>query len=819
MIYYGPIGFSDHEKWGTSIVIMEYARRTGRAALFGTILVTGSQALAAAASTPVTNDSGDAGALSDIVVTATRKETKLQSTPVAISVIGEEFRRTQNVITTRDLAGQIPGLYTAPSGITPLTNTFFIRGIGNSDPIFDPTVGVYIDDVYLPRAINGMSDLTDVERVEVLRGPQGTLFGANSAGGAIRYVTRTPTDTFQASGDVGYGNYNTVNAHAYVAGGLVPGLLAASVAIARDQHDGYTWNPSLQDHVNNQKTTGGRIKLVFTPTSKLKITLAADGTIDHSQAAQYVATTYNPTNPALSNLGAITGGTFYSPTALAPYQANVSYAGRYPINRSHSGGVTGRIDYAFTDHLSLHAITALRGFDQDPVNYNNDGQNRLPYNSAQPRAVDISDNYITYKQHSFTQELQLQGNWRRFDFTGGLYYLFENFRSDRIGYVTGLPQSDTALPAAPFDQIGKTVTRNYSAYLQANYHLTDRLTLTAGGRYITIHRAFDFRGVNDDLNGNAIDPATYPQVLTGGAIPALGVAVAATQVNFTNAAVLNEKTWHAFTPKAGISWQVTPTAFLFASYAKGFDAGGFNNRALNLATALPYEPETVNTYEGGIKTDWFDRRLRINATGFYNDYSNLQTSVSAYSPISGTYVSTRGNAPSAHTDGFELETSAQPITALTLGFNVTYLKTRYDDYSAPAYGTVPAYNYTGKVFATQPEWQYFASASYAVPVGGLGSFTFGGSVNWQTSYFSDTLNSAQYRIPPKHFINGFIGFQTANRHWDFTLTGRNLGNSFYFTSLTPIGAAIKAGPYAGTLLLQGAQNPPRTIFFKVAYKY
>ena len=806
----------------------EHSRLALRAILFASTFLGSGTVLAAtpAASGPSvavpdsdTDGTGATNQISDIVVTATRKETKLQSTPVAVSVIGEEFRRTQNVITTRDLAGQIPGLYTPPSGITPLTNTLFIRGIGNSDPIFDPTVGVYIDDVYLPRAINGMSDLTDVERVEVLRGPQGTLFGANSAGGAIRYVTRTPGDTFQANGDVGYGNYNTVNAHAYVAGGILPGLFAASVAIAHDQHDGYTWNPSQQDHVNNQKTTGGRIKLLFTPSSKLRITLAADGTIDHSQAAQYTATTYNATNPALSGLGAITGGTLYSPTSFSAYQPNVSYAGRYPINRSHSGGLAGRIDYTLDSHLALHSITALRGFDQDPVNYNNDGQNRLPYSSAQPRAVDISDNYITYKEKSFTQELQLQGTWNRFDFTGGLYYLFENFRSNRIGYVTGLPQSDTARPAAPFDQIAKTLTRNYSAYLQADYRLTDKLTLTAGGRYISIRRAFDFTGVNDDLDGNPIDPTLYPQVRTGGAIPALGVTVAPTQINFDNSAVLNRKVWHAFTPKAGLSYQVTPTVFLFADYAKGFDAGGFNNRALNLATALPYNPETVNTYEGGFKTDWFDRRLRINATGFYNDYKNLQTAVSAFSPISGTYVSTRGNAPSAHTTGFELETSAQPTNNLSLAFNVTYLQTRYDDYAAPALGTVPAYNYTGKQFPGQPQWQYFASADYSIPVDSLCTITLGGSVNWQTGYFSDQLNNAQYRIGDKHFVNAFINFETTNKKWNFTLTARNIGNEFYFSTLTPVGAAIKAGPYAGTLLLQGPQNPPRTVFFKISYRY
>jgi len=755
----------------------------------------------------------------DIFVTATRKETRLQQTPVAVSVIGEAFRSEQNVITTRDLAGQIPGLYTAPSGITPLTNTFFIRGIGNSDPIFDPTVGVYIDDVYLPRAINGMSDLTDVERVEVLRGPQGTLFGANSAGGAIRYVTRAPTDKLELRSDVGYGSYNTVNAHGYVAGALVPGVLTASLAIAHDQHDGYTWNPSQQTYVNDQNTTGGRVKLVFTPNARLKVTLSGDGTVDHSQAAQYVATTYNATNPALSNLGAITGGTLYSPTQFAGYQANVSYAGRAPVNYSHSGGLTARVDYTLDSHLTLHSISALRAFSQSPVNYNNDGQAQLPYNSAQPRAVDISDNYIAYHEHEFSQELQVQGNWRVVDFTGGLYYLFENFSSNRIGYVTGLPTSDTALPAAPFDQIGDTRSFNYSAYLQGNVHLTDKLTLTAGGRYIIQHRSFTFAGINDDLNGNAIDPALYPQVLTGGSIPALGVSVSSSQVNFNNASILNAKTWRAFTPKVGLSYQFTPTIFGFVDFAKGFDAGGFNNRALTLATALPYDPETVKTYEGGIKTDWFNHRLRVNTTGFYNDYSNLQTSVSVYSPVSGTYVSTRGNAPSAHTDGFELETSAQPVSNLSLVFNTTYLETRYDNYASPALGSVAAYNYTGKQFSGQPKWQHFASASYSVPIQGYGAVKLGVSGNYLTSYFSDNPNSPQYRIAAHGFANAFVSYQTEDKRWTFTLTARNLTNSLYFTSLSAVGAPIKAGPYAGTQLVQGAQNAPRTIFFKVAFSY
>jgi iron complex outermembrane receptor protein len=773
------------------------------------------------------DDAAGAG-IGDIVVTATRKESKLQSTPVALSVIGQEVRSNLNVITTRDLAGQIPGLYTAPSGITPTTNTFFIRGIGNADPIFDPTVGVYIDDVYLARAINGMSDLHDVERVEVLRGPQGTLFGANSGGGAIRYVTKTPTDRFEANADIGYGNYNTFNTHAYVAGAPIKGLVAASIALAHSQHDGYTWNPSQQAYVNNLNITSGRIKLVVTPAAGLKITLTGDGTIDHSQAAQYVAkafTTVNSTLKRPNGLAAITGGTLYAPTAFSTYRDNVSYAGRPGVNDSLTGGLTARVDYDLDSHLSVHSISGLRAFEQAPVNYNNDGQNRLPWNAAQTRAVDISDNYINYYQHQFSQEFQLQGNWRAFDFTGGLYYLFENFSSDRIGYVTnGLPASNTALPAAPFDQIGNTRTFNYAAYLQGDLHITDKLTLTVGGRYTIARRAFAFRGVNYDLSGAPIDPVLYPQVRTGGAIPALGVTIPATQINFTNANALNRKTWRSFTPKVGLSYQVTPTIFAFFNFAEGFDAGGFNNRALNIQSALPYDPEDVRSYEGGIKTDWFDHHLRINLTGYYNDYTNLQTQVSVFNPDFGTgaFVNTRGNAKAAHTQGFELEVSGQPTSRLNLGLNVTYLDARYDDYQSPASSTLPAYNYNGVSFAGQPKWQYAGSAVYTVPVPKYGRIKLGVNGNWRSSYASALFNANApayvYPIGATGYLNGFISFETEDGHWSATLTGSNLTNNFSHTALTQVGV-IASGAYAGTVLAQGAQNPPRTVFFKLGYKY
>ncbi len=302
------------------------------------------------------------------------------------------------------------------------------------------------------------------------------------------------------------------------------------------------------------------------------------------------------------------------------------------------------------------------------------------------------------------------------------------------------------------------------------------------------------------------------------------MSIPATQINFTNANALNRKTWRSFTPKVGLSYQVTPTIFAFANFAQGFDAGGFNNRALNIQSALPYDPETVRSYEAGLKTDWFDHNLRINATGFYNDYTNLQTQVSVFNPNFGTgaFVNTRGNAQSAHTQGFELEISGQPTSRLNLGLNVTYLDARYDNYQSPASSTLPAYNYNGVAFAGQPKWQYAASAVYTVPVVSYGEIKLGVNGNWRSSYASSLFNANApayvYPIDATGYLNAFVSFETEDRHWNVTLTGRNLANKFDHSALTQVGV-IASGPYAGTVIAQGAQNPPRTIFLKLGYKY
>jgi len=739
-----------------------------------------------------------AGGLKDVVVTATRQSTKLQKTPVAVTVFGAKQLAQQNILTTRDLAGKIPGVTTQRGGITPLTQIYFIRGIGNSDPIFDPNVGQYLDDVYLPRAINGLGDLTDLERVEVLRGPQGTLFGANSDAGAIRYISKDPTDETQANVDISGGNYAALNTHAYISGPIVPGVLDGSIALAHDQHNGYTYDPTIGKHVNDQDTTEARAKLLATITPDLTALLEVDGTRDTSSTGYY-----SPVYP-------IIGGTLAKPI-YGTANKNDSYASQEPRNNSWDGGVSLRVVYNINPNLTFKSISAYRGFAQQPVNYNNDGQPLVEYNGTAaslstpfPPLVSISDNFIDYRDQELTQEFQLLGNYDKFNYVSGLYFLHENFASNRIGYVVSPAGAGT--PAFPEDQIADTKTTDYAAYAQGNYNFTDKLIGTIGGRYTIENRGFLFQGVYDNFQGAPL--VLYPDPTTPGEI----AANKSLTLNFTNAGEPRNKTWYNFSPKYGISYQPTPDFYSYATISSGFNAGGFNNRASSRATALPYDEETVTTYEAGLKTDWFDHRLRINPTIFWNQYKNLQQTATVISPITDAPVSVRTNAGSAHTNGCELETTIEPLDGLIVTNDVSYLNTRYDQFNSPGtnLNTGLSVPITGNQLPYSPRWQLYSQAVYTPPIDISGQVSLGADVSYETAYYSDVFNYVQGRIGAQAYTDAFISYTLPNGHWTASVNGKNIFNRLQYQSLSWGGS--KNG-------LEGQVSPPATVLFKLAYTY
>jgi iron complex outermembrane receptor protein len=683
-------------------------------------------------------------AIEEVVVTAERRRTSLQKTPIAVTKIGGETLTESGSHQVRDLSGQIPNVEIPRGGLTPTTQVFFIRGIGTSDPIQDPAVGVYVDDIYIPRPISdgGLFDLPDLDHVEVLRGPQGTLYGRNSDAGAVRLVTQDPGDDLHIVGDAGVGDYGAFLTHDLVSGPLVPGKVFASLAFVHSQRDGTTDDPTIGRRVNDIDVNAARGKLRFTPNDDLDIQLTADGMIDHSNTAYYT--------PLLQKGG---------------FNPNLSLSPIEPLNDLHDGGVGLRIAEKLADNLTLKSITSARAWDQAPVIYDNAGS-----------ATEYSANYINYHQHDYTEELQLAGDYGRFNFAAGFFYYNEAFGVDRLTVSLDEPRTHT---------LNRTTTASYAGYSQGNYHITDDLTLTLGIRYTLDAKTFDDGNYTTTVNPAAA-PYAFDRFTVGKPL-------------FTST---SDHSWGQPTPKAALSYQVTPLILTYASYAEGFKSGGYDNRSANAEIAkTPFQPETVDTYEVGVKSDWLNHRVRADLALFYNDYTNLQQSI---------YVSTLPGAPTelvnaghATTDGAELETTLVPFDGFVWTNNAGYLNAEYDKFLDA--GPLGA-SATGKRLPLAPRWNLTSAADYQVPLGIPGTTHVGGDVEFSTIQYSDVLNTPGAAIPSQAIVNVHASYTTADDRWTALLTIRNaLDRRFNQT-----GTYVPPVEYF-------LENPPRTVLFTLRY--
>lgn len=389
-------------------------------------------------STSVTFAADEAPAGDDVVVTAERRETNIQKTPLSISAVGGEALQEQRLQVLRDLAAEVPSLVTP--GMHQNMQSVFIRGIGTSDPGVYPAVGLYIDDVYIPRTFgNGVFDLPDIQRVEVLRGPQGTLYGLNTSAGAIKFVSRDPGNEAVVHADIGLGNYDAREAHAYVAGPIVEDRLYASIAYTHRRRDGYIYNAYLDKDVDALRTDQFRAKLRWTPSGEggFEAVASIDGTRERSDNASYVPGDYP---------GADKRTTF----------GNFDYR----LHRN-IGGAMLRLTLPVSDQLTVKSITAYRGLEDDPSPWDQDATPSQTYGWTQ---------YIDQRQ--FSQELQLLGDFGALNFVSGISYFRERLDFARNSYT-----NDRYTLAD-----SRIIDRSLGLYGQLTYSFTDKLSVTAGAR-------------------------------------------------------------------------------------------------------------------------------------------------------------------------------------------------------------------------------------------------------------------------------------------------------------------------------------------------
>ncbi len=691
--------------------------------LFGSALaIAGAAQAGEPAAAPAAADSA-APAVEQVVVTAERRATDLQKTAIAISAFGQQVLADRKIDSIRDLSGQIPNLSISRVTISHTTQTYALRGVGESDPIQEPVVAVYVDDVYSPRQIGSMVEFNDLERIEVLRGPQGTLYGRNSSAGALRIITRDPGQTFRAKAEVGLGSYGAVDVRALVEGPIVDDKLSGSLSYIHHKRDGVTFDPTLNHGVNRIDLDAYRGKLRWTPTDRLDAQLTVNVLRDRSDSRSYIPVT--------------------QPDGV--FRKNYSYSEVEPKQDLDQISGALRVQYELTDHLKLKSISSYGGFNLNPVNYDNDGEAAL-----------IQKNLIHYNDQYATQEVQLNGDFGGLTFTSGGFYLHERFFVQRDGYSrkNALLTDPTVTPSNYGFARAHNITNTdaYAVFGEATWKATDRLSLTGGLRWTNEKKDFVFD--NKVLN------------LAG-------------QVTGQSIAGEAQKTFSAITPKVSAQFQWTGDILQYVTWSKGFKSGGFDNRAtrLDLATR-PFQPENVDSYETGLKTELFDRRARVNLAVFYNDYKDLQVS---YSDPAYPGNSIRGNAGAAHTYGVELESDVRPTERLSLQASAGYLFAVYDKYKNAGGVGVDA---DGHRLLNSPRWNLSGGLTYDVPVEVPGSVRVGLNAQWQSKTYYNALQRPQDEAPAQAFLNGSITWTAPDPHWAVQLSARNLLDSAKPVSVT-----------------------------------
>lgn len=502
----------------------------------------------------------DDSATPDIVVTATKTgETKLQNTPIAISAYSGDLLGRQGVRDIRDLAQMTPNLTISEN--TSFSQTF-IRGVGSNNVFAgsDPSSTVHLDGVYIARPVSYFNSFFDVERVEVLRGPQGTLYGRNSVGGTINVISRKPNDKISAKFEAGYGNYDSVQLAAYANLPLAEDLYA-SVSGLYTAHDAYVKNVNPSgNNIDDDDTRGVRGQLRWTP-GPFDIVLRAD---------------YSKSDGAIMGYSKL-----LEPRGSAITDALLGNYRRIANNIPHeffrkNYGFAADIDIELSDRITLKSLTAYRN-SRFHASFDTDA-------SDEDRQRSILDE----SQDQISQEFNLSGEYGAFTFVLGAFYFTET-----MDYPISIENriNLTDVHTAPHVE-----TDSYAFFQQTDWHITDTLNATFGLRYSKEKKQFSQYATRRSL-------VTY--------LPVAPVVEYDTTGHYD-----------AWTPKFGLDWRPTEDIMTYASVSRGFKSGGFVNGSTNPSQG--FGPETLWAYEAGIKTSWLDRRLILNLSAFYYDYKNLQ---------------------------------------------------------------------------------------------------------------------------------------------------------------------------------------------------
>ena len=764
-------------------------------------------------------ESGGQNVLQEVTVTAQFRKQSVQETPLSITAVSGDMLESRSQTNLSEVTNQAPNVTLKPQGAAfgPALGAS-IRGVGQFDfnPALEPGVGLYVDDVYYATLTGSILDLLDLDRVEILRGPQGTLAGKNSIGGAVKLFSKAP------SGEGGYlsvtyGARDRVDLRGSADFALNDKLFARISGVSKKQ-DGYVQRrdygcdfpnsgvPPLvsasqgcvlgYDGNVDYSAVRGMLRLVA--TDDLEITGAVDYTHDvRNPAGEVLVQATSTVNPNVQPVQGVTAlpasafvvpwgsyynyATYYNPKNTFTVLTGANAGKTSPTDETRpnpdvdfSGwGASGHVDWKLTDRMSLVAVGAFR---QYTSYFAND-------NDLSPLASSLG--YGTLRFHSFSQELRLNGalfDGRRLEYTVGAFYMDQ---TSIYATTQDLRYSATGLTAFQGDDPVDADTK--AAFAHGSYRITDPLTLNLGLRYTDEHKDYTF--TRKTRTG-----ATYAPLA---AIDGLRSDYDGSKVDY----------------RANLEYAWTDRIMTYAQLATGFKGGGISPRPFSAAQAVPFNPETLKSYELGEKADLFERRMRVNASVFFSDYTDMQLTLSSCPQYGvGLPCAVVANAGDAHIKGAELETEIHPLDRLSIDGSISYLQFNYTSINPAAGGpTRPTGPQFGMVPAYAPTRKWSAGVQYEIPLGALGTLTPRVDASYQGDLYTNGANAATNRIASYTLANVRFTWRNSEGTWESSFEVTNLTAKYYYLT--------RFDQYTVTGLSSGQPGQPREWALTVKRKF
>ncbi len=728
----------------------------------------------------------------EIVVTARRREERAQDVPIALSVVDNAQLAARGDFRLDQVQQLVPSLQVF--SFNPRNTNINIRGLGSNVALtndgLENGVGVYIDNVYYGRVGQSQFDLVDLDRVEVLRGPQGTLFGKNTTAGAINISSRLPKFDWGFDGQADIGNYDFRQLRGSLTGPIAAGLAAFRLSAAYTDRSGFLYDTTTRRDVHDYRNITVRGQLLLTPASGLTVRLIGDwGKQDQTCCINVLVgsfATYDNGATIANNFASRVARAGYTPLPFDPFARRTDANSPFQANMN-TWGVSGEVNYDLGG-ATITSITALRNWNWFPLN---DGD----YTALSVNLQGHQQNF----QRQFSQELRVASNGSHaIDYVAGLYYFFQKVR----GVGTTEFGADAAASLFPTDNAtvaniaangllsrsrSDPHTRSFAAFGQGVWHITPALSLTAGLRFTHEDKWGGYS--NERLFALPTTGLTDAQIARVAAIRATLSPVASFSVSAKN---------DSLSGLATLGWKPVRDVLLYATYSRGSKSQGLNLTNLPAGASAVIAPEKVDNVEIGIKSQLFDRAVTLNLAGYSTWVANYQTTIVQQLIGTTTYINYIANIPKVRSRGFEGDVAWRLSPHVGLTGSIAYTDAVYADYPN---GPTPVENLnlggvqdmTGKPLAGVPKWSAALGGDGSLPL--RDGVELYGHADWsyRSSYYTVASNSRYGLVPGYDVVNARLGLRLAGGKYDLSVWARNLFDKDYFQTLSVLNYGLVTG--------------------------